>query len=159
MAFDVSPVAMFFFRESVVNKLHSSVDPWLGPCISEIVQKKNISKVEAGWKWSKWNWVLIKLHSSEQPLLPIQETPHQSTNSTCMWIQKGWAFLLEKSKWTNWKWTMTAYLWVKASHCIFMQRKSSVPGNKFLSLKSCDVLSWVSGLQRKCQNLHPIQKT
>ena len=40
---------MHFFREFVVNKLHSSVDPWLGVCINEIVQKKNISdEVSAG---------------------------------------------------------------------------------------------------------------
>jgi len=37
-------------KELVVNKLHSSVDPWLGPCITEIVQsrlqKKNFSQLD-----------------------------------------------------------------------------------------------------------------
>jgi len=40
-------------RELVVNKLHSSVDPWLGVCINEIVQKKNISEVAAGSIWTE----------------------------------------------------------------------------------------------------------
>ena len=44
---------MQLFRELVVNKLHSSVDPWLGVCIDEIVQKKNISEVAAGSIWTE----------------------------------------------------------------------------------------------------------